>query len=133
MQPEILKGLLSQREILLGQRRELEEELEHLDSLIKIYKKKSPRRELMKTRPVPRQQRVRGVLAAARKAIEQLSGPFDKNQLLTKLLEIDEEFVHKKITGSNIRNALRLLTQSGVIKVETEATATRCAKYIKAA
>ena len=81
----------------------------------------------------PKPKRVRGVLAAARRAIEQFSGPFDKNQLLEKLVEIDEEFAHKKITGSNIRNALRSLTQDGVIKVESEATATSCAKYVKAA
>jgi len=77
--------------------------------------------------------RVRGVLAAARKAVDQLSGPFDKNELLAKLIEIDQNFAHKKVTGSNLRNALRLLTQNGVIKVESEATATSCAKYVKAA
>lgn len=80
-----------------------------------------------------KQARVRGVLAAARKAVDQLGGPFDKNQLLAKLVEIDAEFVHKAITGSNIRNALRLLTQAGVIRVEQAATATSCAKYVKAA
>ena len=82
--------------------------------------------------PRPRQPRVRGVLAAAREAIEQMPGSFDKNQLLAKLKE-REEFAHKEITGSNIRNALRLLTQDGVIKVESEATATSCAKYVRAA
>jgi hypothetical protein len=74
---------------------------------------------------------VRGVLAAARKAIDQLESPFDKNELLAKLVELDEEFVHKKITGANIRNALRLLVQDKVIEVKSKATATTCAKYVK--
>jgi len=76
--------------------------------------------------------RVRGVLAAARKAIEQLPGSFDKNQLLAKLVEMDPEFAHKRISAANIRSALRLLTQDGVIKIESEATATSCARYVKA-
>jgi hypothetical protein len=130
MQPIILKSLLSRKQ-------ELEEELEHLDALIAIYQRKLPQAEVITTplflQTVRKQARVRGVLAAARKAIDELSGPFDKNQLLVKLIEMDEEFVHKKITGSNIRNTLRLLTQAGVIKIASEATATRCARYVKVA
>ena len=121
-------------ELLRSQRARLNEELEHLDALIQIYET-GLRRGEPGTRPRSerRQPRVRGVLAAARKAIDQFSGPFDKNQLLAKLIEIDEEFMHKRITASNIRNALRLLTQRGVIKVESEATATTRARYVKAA
>lgn len=84
------------------------------------------------TVPEKKQTRVRGVLAAARSAIKDLPDPFDKNQLLAKLEEMDAAFA-KKITSSNIRNTLRLLTQSGVIRVSSEATAVSCAKYSKAA
>jgi hypothetical protein len=129
---DFLNALLSRREQVLV-------ELDRLNALIATYQQesstlesKSPRQQL-KPQIKTKQQRVRGVLAAARKAIDQLSGPFDKNQLLAKLVEIDEELAHKKITGANIRNALRLLTQDGVIKVESKATATTCAKYVKAA
>ena len=127
---DLLEALLSRREKVLT-------ELTQLDALIATYKNEPSRAELksipqLKLQTKTKQPRVRGVLAAARKAIEQLSSPFDKNQLLAKLVEIDEEFAHKKITGANIRNALRLLTQDGVIKVESEATATTCAKYVKA-
>jgi hypothetical protein len=121
---------------LLVKKVALEEELEHVEALIAIYESKILRNPLKLTQPLSlkeKQTRVRGVLAAARKAVDQLAGPFDKNQLLAKLVEIDEELVHKKITGSNIRNALRLLTQAGVIRVEKEATATTCATYVKTA
>lgn len=132
MQPDLLAGLIQQRDHVLAQQRELKNELIHLNALIKKYKSGSPKGELKLMPPPSKAPRVRGVLAAARKAVEQISGPFDKNQLLA-MIERDEEFAHKKITGSNIRNALRLLTQGGVIKVESEATATSCAKYVKAA
>ena len=131
MQPELLAGLIKQRDHVLAQQRELETELIHLNALIKKYKSGSSKGELKLMTPKTRT-RVRGVLAAARKAVEQLSGPFDKNQLLA-MIERDEEFADKKITGSNIRNALRLLAQDGVIRVESEATATSCAKYVRAA
>lgn len=137
IQPDLLDGLLAQRQELLAHKREVDEELGHLNALIMKYQSSSSKGELKMMPPRPRintkRPRVRGVLAAARKAIEQLSGPFDKNQLLAKLIELDEEFAQKKITGPNIRNALRLLTQDGVIRVENEATATKCAKYVKAA
>lgn len=111
-------------------------ELSLLDAMIAFYQNEPAKAELkslpqFKLQAKPKPPRVRGVLAGARKAIEQLPSPFDKNQLLAKLAEIDEEFADKKVTGANIRNALRLLTQKGVIKVESEATATTCAKYIK--
>lgn len=144
MQPDFLASLLTERDRLLVQKRELQAKLCNVDGLItdvndliKKYKRGSSRGELKMMPPVSRlktkQPRVRGVLAAARKAVEQLSGPFDKKELLAKLIEIDQNFAHKKVTGSNLRNALRLLTQNGVIKVESEATATSCAKYVKAA
>jgi hypothetical protein len=135
MQPDLLAGLLTQRNHLFAQKLELEEELFHLNALIMKYESGSSKGELkvMPPRLKAKQPRVRGVLAAARKAVEQLSGSFDKNQLLAKLIELNEEFARKKITGASIRNVLRLLTQDGVIKVESEATATSCAKYVKAA
>jgi hypothetical protein len=128
---DLVKGLLRRRERVLA-------ELSQLNSMIAIYQNEPAKAELksmpqFKLQTKTKQPRVRGVLAAARKAIEQLPpGPFDKNQLLEKLAEIDEEFAHKKVTGANIRNALRSLTQEGVIKVESEATATTCAKFVKA-
>ena len=125
------------------QKQDLEEKLFHvnalifhLNALITKHESGSARGELKVMPPRPlktKKTRVRGVLAAARKAIELLPDPFDKNQLIAKLIELDEEFARKKITNSNIRNTLRLLTQDGVIRVESEATATSCAKYIKAA
>lgn len=137
MPPDLLANLRTQRDRLMAQQREIKEELFHLNALIKRYESGSSKVEvkvtsLLKPRLKTKQPRVRGVLAAARKAIEQISGPFDKNQLLA-MIERDEEFAHKKITGANIRNTLRLLTQDGVIKVESEATATSCAKYVKTA
>lgn len=123
---------MAHRRDLLAQRQDLDEELTHVDALIGKHQVISARGEL-KIMRLTRPRRVRGVLAAARKAIEQFSEPFDKNQLLAKVIEIDIELAHKKITGANIRNTLRLLTQDGVIKVQCEATAKTCAKYIKAA
>ena len=126
---DLLNALQARKEKVLA-------ELSQLNATIAFYQNESTKAEsksapqLVKIKPKPR---VRGVFAAARKAIDQLPSPFDKNQLLEKLVEIDGEFAHKKITGANIRNALRLLTQNGVIKVASEATATTCAKYVKAA
>jgi sulfur carrier protein ThiS len=120
---DLLKDLLTRRERVLT-------ELNQLNALIATYQNQSSKTEVKSMPPlrqIKKQPRVRGVLAAARKAIDQLPSPFDKNQLLAKL---DEEFTHKKITGANIRNALRLLTQEGVIKVHCEATATTCAQYL---
>lgn len=121
---------------LKERKRELEDELEKVNALLTTYESGSARVEpRLMSLPTPlktKPPRVRGVLAAARRAIEQLPGTFDKNQLLDTL-QRDHEFADKKITPSNIRNTLRLLTQIGVIKVESEATATSCARYIKAA
>jgi len=138
MNSALLAELLDKQEELLSHRQELDEELVHVNALIVKYQSASSKGDL-RMMPKPKSQteikqpRVRGVLAAAKKAVEQLSDPFDKNQLLAKLVEIDGEFAHKKITGPNIRNALRLLTQNGVIRVESAATATKCAKYKKVA
>ena len=128
---KLVNALLARRERVLV-------ELHQLDALLATYQNESSKTELKSTlqllqaKPKPKPPRVRGVLAGARKAIDQLESPFDKNELLAKLVELDEDFARKKITGANIRNALRLLTQDGVIKVESEATATSCAKYVKA-
>jgi hypothetical protein len=135
MQPDLLENLLSRREEVLTSKRALEQELDELNALITRYQSGSSKEELRTRSPLrelnePKQPRVRGVLAAARKAIEQLPGPFDKNQLLTKLRE-DEEFADKKITAANVRNALRMLTQQKMIKVKRNATATSCATYIR--
>lgn len=121
-------------DLLVARREELLIELRHLNTLISTYQSGALKEESKsKSRLIPpKRPRVRGVLAAAREAVKQLPDPFDKNQLLEKLVEIDEEFTRKTITGANIRNALRLLTQEGVIRVTNEATATTCAKYIKA-
>jgi hypothetical protein len=126
---DLIEGILLRRESLLA-------ELGHLNNLLAIYQNEPSKAESksmpqLKLQSKPKPPRVRGVLAAARKAIEQLPSPFDKNQLLAKLVEINEEFADKKVTGANIRNALRLLTQEGVIKVESEASATTCARYVK--
>jgi len=136
MQPEPDRSVENLLNALLARREKVLTELNDLDDMIAKYQNQSTKAEsksvpqLLKIKPKPR---VRGVLAAARKAIDQLPSPFDKNQLLKKLVEIDGEFAQKTITGANIRNALRLLTQAGVIKVASEATATTCAKYVKAA
>jgi hypothetical protein len=103
---------------------DLEEELQSPNELKLVPQRQSGRRK-----PA----RVRGVLAAAKKAVDQLSGPFDKNQLLDKLVEINAQFADKKISGPSIRNTLRLLLQAGEIKLTSEATATKCAKYIRVA
>jgi hypothetical protein len=126
---ELLNASLARRERVLA-------ELSLLNATIAFYQNESTKAASvspLKLQNKPKKPRVRGVLASARKAIDQLPSPFDKNQLLEKLVEIDEEFAQKKITGANIRNALRLLTKAKVIKVASEATATTCAKYVKAA
>lgn len=125
----LLKALLSRKERVLA-------ELNQLNNLIATYQNAPSTADLkatpqLKLQIKPNQARVRGVLAVARKAINQLPDPFDKNQLLTKLVEIDEEFAHKRITGASIRNALRKLVQDKVIEVESKATATTCAKYVR--
>jgi hypothetical protein len=125
MQQALLDGLLAHK-------RELEEELVHVEALIRKHQASASKGQL-KMMPRTRQPRVRGVLAAARKAVDLFSEPFDKNQLLEKLREVDEDFAHKKISVANIRNTLRLLTQDGIIRVQSEATATTRATYIKAA
>lgn len=136
-QPDANQKLDDLVEALLSRREKVQAELSQLNALIAFYQNEPLKAELksvpqLKLQTKTKQPRVRGVLAAARKAIEQLPSPFDKNQLLAKLAEIDEGFAHKKVTGANIRSALRLLTQDGVIKIESEATATTCAKYVKA-
>lgn len=128
---ELLNAALARKERVLA-------ELSLLNATIAFYQNESTKAasksvSQLKLQNKPKKPRVRGVLASARKAIDQLPSPFDKNQLLEKLVEIDEEFAQKKITGANIRNALRLLTKAKVIKVASEATATTCAKYVKAA
>ena len=146
MQEEVLTVLITQRDRvlaqldrLMAQQRELEEELVHWNALITKHDNGGAVKGELKMMPPPKPRpkttktRVRGVLAAARKAVEEFSGPFDKNQLIAKLIELDGDFAHKKITGSNIRNTLRLLTLNGVIKVESAATARSCAKYVRAA
>lgn len=133
MRPELLAELKKRK-------KELERELEQVNGLIATLasydggsvKVESNIRSLP-TRPETKPVRVRGVLAAAKRALEKLpEGAFTKNQLLDAL-QRDREFANKTITPSNIRNTLRLLTQIGAIKVESEATATSCARYIRAA
>src|SRR5262249_49198925 len=133
MQPERLAFLRKWRDELVSQQLEIERRISYLDEEINDNEGDSSKGELigLPTRDETRQRRVRGVLAAARRAIDQFSGPFDKNQLLAKLKE-DEGFAGKEISASNLRNAIRLLKENGIIKVEKEATATKCATYIKA-
>lgn len=121
-------------ESLLNRREEVLIELRQLNALIATYQSGSLKTESeLKPRLIPpKQPRVRGVLAAARIAIKQLPEPFDKYQLIEKLVENDKQFDARRITGANIRNALRILTQEGLIKISNEATATTCAKYKKA-
>ena len=136
MQQEKLGDLLKWRKELVSQRDEIETRISYLDELINDHECGSPRGELTviqsRSRVERKPPRVRGVLAAAKRAIDQFSGPFDKNQLRAKLQE-DAEFANKQITASNIQNAIRSLKETGVIRVESEATATKCAMYVKAA
>lgn len=124
--------LLHEQEILIH-KQEIETELLQVNTLLGNHKRgASPVKlkivEEKQTGPV----RVRGVLAIARKAVEQLSQPFDKKDLLAKIEEFDEELAHK-ITDSNIRNSLRILTQSGFIRLESKAFGKSRARYVKAA
>jgi hypothetical protein len=136
MQKESLADLLKWRRELVSQRDEIEKRISLLDELINDHECGSSRAELTVIQPrsmvETKQRRVRGVLAAARRAIDQFSGPFTKNELRAKLKE-DAEFAGKEITLSNIQNAIRSLKEIGLIRVESEATATRCATYVKAA
>jgi uncharacterized damage-inducible protein DinB len=137
LQPDLVDDLLATRKRVVAQQDALQKVLSHLDQAIKLYEDAFDPQQASEIVLLPppvktKRPRVRGVLAAARKAIEEMSGPFDKNQLLEKL-QREAGFSDKKITRNNIRNALRLLTQDGVIKVESEATAKSCAKYVRAA
>lgn len=95
-------------------------------------KANSPRPDLTILSPKPKQRRQRGILAAARKAIDDMDGPFDKDQLAEKLREVDE-FSQREVSTRNLRNTLRSLTRAGVITVARRATPSTCAIYIKAA
>ena len=131
MRSELLVNLLARRKEVLTSKRALEQELDELNTLITRYQSGLSKEELKTTsqlEELTKTPRVRGVLAAARRAIEQLPSPFNKNQLLEKLRE-DEDFADKKITAANIRSALRMLTQQKVIVVKSNATATSCATY----
>lgn len=113
----------------------LDEELDELNRLITRYQSGSSKEELrtnssLRDLSPPRQKRVRGVLAAARKAIEDLPDPFDRNQLGARLRE-DEEFAGKEISETSLRSALRQLTEEKIIAIERDATATSCATYVK--
>jgi len=78
---------------------------------------------------VRKQTRVRGVLAAVKEIIEELAEPFDKNDLMARLKDRDADLA-ANISTANLRNTLRILTRQGVIRVQTEATSTKCARYI---
>jgi len=117
---------------LLDRKGELEEELIHLNFLIEKHYQSSATAEL---KLVPRRfhlRRVRGVLAATKEVVAELSEPFDKNDVMIKLRSRDLEFA-RKISAENLRNALRLLAQEGTIEIHTAATSTSCAKYVRAA
>lgn len=132
---EFYSTLLDRRALVLTRIRDLEAYLDDLNGLISRHersasrsKAKSPR-QLKQVRPT--KPRVRGVLAAARKAIDQLPDQFNKNQLL-ELVKRDQELAGKKISDATIRNALRKLTTKGVIRVAHSATPLTCAEYVKA-
>lgn len=135
MQSDLLVNLLSRREEVLTSKRALEQELDELNTLITRYQSGLSKEELRTTsqlKELLKTPRVRGVLAAAKKAIQELPpGPFNKNQLLAKLRE-DEYFAAKEITAANIRSALRMLAAQKLIVVKSNATATTCATYVKA-
>lgn len=132
---EFYSNLLDRRTVVLSRIRELEAYLDDLNTLIDRHERSASRSKAKSPRQLkqvrPKQPRVRGVLAAARKAIEQLPGPFNKKQLLD-VIKMDQELAGKKISDANIRNALRILTNKGVIRVANSATPITCAKYIKA-
>jgi hypothetical protein len=77
-----------------------------------------------------KQPRVRGVLAAVREIVDDLTGPFDKNDIMAKLREKDSEFA-AIVTTANLRNTLRLLSKTGEIEVQVDATSKSCAKYVR--
>ena len=134
MQSELLVNLLSRREEVLTSKRALEDELDELNRLITRYQSGLSKEQLRTTSQLKelfKIRRVRGVLAAAREAIDQLPSPFNKNQLLAKLRE-DEDFADQEITAANIRSALRKLVEKKIIVVKSSATATTCALYVKA-
>lgn len=135
MDSEFHARLLDRRTVVLSRIRELEAYLDELNRLIARHERSASRSKVNSPRQLrqvrPKQPRVRGVLAAARKAIEQLPDPFNKNQLL-ELVEMDQELAGKEISDANIRNALRILTTKGVIKVANSATPITCAEYVKA-
>ena len=132
---EFYSGLLDRRAVVLSRIRELEAYLDELNALIKRHERSASESKVNSPRQLrqvrPKQPRVRGVLAAARKAIERLPDPFNKNQLL-ELVEMDQELAGKPISDANIRNALRILTTKGVIRVANSATPITCAEYVKA-
>lgn len=76
-----------------------------------------------------KQRRVRGVLAAVREIVEELSGPFDKNDVMAKLRERHPELA-RSVSPANLRNTLRLLAKNGDIDRQTDATSTTCATYV---
>ena len=78
---------------------------------------------------VSRPPRVRGVLAAVKDILENLPGPFDKNDVMAKLKDKDPELA-AKLSPANLRNTLRSLAKSGYIEVQIDATSTSCAKYV---
>lgn len=132
---EFYSTLLDRRAVVLSRIRDLEAYLDDLNMLINRHERSASRSKVKSPRQLrqvrPKQPRVRGVLAAARKAIEQLPDQFNKNQLLD-LVKMDQEFAGKKISDATIRNALRKLTTKGVIRVAHSATPLTCAEYVKA-
>lgn len=132
---EFYSTLLERRALVLTRIRDLEAYLDDLNMLITRHERSASRSKAKSPRQLkqvrPRQPRARGVLAAARKAIEQLPDPFNKNQLL-ELVKMDQDLAGKKISEATIRNALRILTTKGLIRVADSATPITCAKYVKA-
>ncbi len=78
---------------------------------------------------VRKQPRIRGVLAAVREIVEDLSGPFDKNDVMALLKEKDSDLA-ANVSPSNLRNTLRILARKGHIKVQLDATSKTCATYV---
>lgn len=117
--------LMDQEADILTHLQDIEAELAQVNTLIKD---EDGRSSIAAFKIVPKT-RVRGVLALAKKAVEQFSESFDKKQLLSKMEEIDQELAHKKVTDANIRHTLKLLRQSGVIRLESAATPRSRARY----
>lgn len=78
---------------------------------------------------INRPPRVRGVLAAVKDILENLPGPFDKNDIMAKLKDKDPDLA-ARLSPANLRNTLRSLAKSGYIEVQIDATSTTCAKYV---